>query len=70
MTAYALDPRLVSFNFASKLKNEVEFLLPLMAFPEDVMGFYDANTHTDGQNSEEFMQKLFREKLIKKQNTM
>lgn len=66
MTAYALDPRLVSFNFASKFKNEVEFLLPLMAFPEDVMGFYDANIHTDGANTEAHMQKLFREKLIKK----
>jgi len=66
MTAYALDPRLVSFNFASKFKNEVEFLLPLMAFPEDVMGFYDAKIHTDGANTEEFMKKLFKEKLIKK----
>jgi hypothetical protein len=65
MTAYALDPRLVSFNFASTFKNEVEFLLPLMAFPEDVVGFYDAKIHTDGQNSEEFMKKLFIEKLTK-----
>lgn len=65
MTAYALDPRLVAFNFASKYKNEVEFLLPLMAFPEDVMGFYDANLHPDAQNTEAYMQKLFKEKLIK-----
>jgi hypothetical protein len=65
MSAYALDPRLVSFNFASKYKNEVEFLLPLMAFPEDVMGFWDAKIHTEGTNSEEFMKKLFKEKLIK-----
>lgn len=65
MTAYALDPRLVSFNFASKFKNEVEFLLPLMAFPEDVMGFYDASIHPDGQNTEEYMQKLFKQKLAK-----
>lgn len=65
MSAYALDPRLVSFNFASKYKNEVEFLLPLMAFPEDVMGFYDAKIHTDGVNSEEYMKKLFKEKLVK-----
>ncbi len=65
MSAYALDPRLVSFNFASEFKNEVEFLLPLMAFPEDVVGFYDNKITPDLQNTEELMQKLFKEKLIK-----
>jgi hypothetical protein len=65
MSAYALDPRLVSYNFTSRFKNEVEFLIPLMVFPEDVMGFYDAALHTDGENSEAFMQKLFIEKLTK-----
>ncbi|MGZ3787699.1 MAG: hypothetical protein ACXVLQ_04210 [Bacteriovorax sp.] len=64
MSAYALDPRILSFNFASKFKNEVEFLVPLVTFPEDVVGFYDKNVHTDLQNTEEQMQKLFREKLI------
>ena len=66
MSAYALDPRVVSFNFASRFKNEVEFLLPLMAFPEDVVGFYDAAIHKDMQNTEEQMQKLFKEKLVAK----
>lgn len=66
MTAYALDPRLVSFNFASRFKNEVEFLLPLMVFPEDVMGFHDSAIHTEDLNTEKQMQKLFKEKLIKK----
>ena len=65
MSAYALDPRLVSFNFASEFKNEVEFLLPLMAFPEDVVGFYDNKITPDLPNTEELMQKLFKEKLIK-----
>lgn len=64
MSAYALDPRLVSFNFASKFKNEVEFLLPLMAFPEDVVGFYDAKIHTDMSNTEDQMKKLFKAKLV------
>jgi len=66
MSAYALDPRLVSFNFASKYKNEVEFLLPLMAFPDDVVSFYDEKLHPDMTNSEELMKKIFKEKLIKK----
>ncbi len=65
MSAHALDPRLISFNFASKFKNEVEFLLPLVTFPEDVVGFYDQNIHTDMVNSEEQMQKLFKAKLVK-----
>ncbi|MBC7539774.1 MAG: hypothetical protein H7281_13215 [Bacteriovorax sp.] len=65
MSAYALDPRLLSFNFASKYKNEVEFLLPLMAFPEDVVGFYDSKIHVGKTNNEELMKSLFKEKLIK-----
>jgi hypothetical protein len=65
MSAHALDPRLISFNFASKFKNEVEFLLPLVTFPEDVVGFYDQSIHTDMVNSEEQMQKLFKAKLVK-----
>jgi DNA polymerase III epsilon subunit-like protein len=65
MSAYALDPRLLSFNFASKFKNEVEFLLPLMAFPEDVVGFFDDKIHTDKVNTEELMKNLFKEKLVK-----
>lgn len=65
MSAYALDPRLVSFNFASKYKNEVEFLLPLVTFPDDIVGFYDATIHTEMKNTEEHMKKLFKEKLVK-----
>lgn len=65
MSAYALDPRLLAFNFASKFKHEVEFLLPLMAFPEDVVAFYDAELHPGMSNTEDQMKKLFKGKLIK-----
>ncbi|MDD4973648.1 MAG: hypothetical protein PHY93_04820 [Bacteriovorax sp.] len=65
MSAYALDPRLLSFNFASQFQNEVEFLLPLMAFPEDVVGYFDNKVHTDKANTEELMKSLFKEKLVK-----
>ncbi|MFA6238967.1 MAG: hypothetical protein WC635_16640 [Bacteriovorax sp.] len=65
MSAYALDPRLVSFNFASKFKNEVEFLLPLMTFPEDIVAFYDAKVHPDMANTEDQMKLLFKQKLFK-----
>jgi hypothetical protein len=64
MSAYALDPRLISFNFASKFYMEIEFLLPLMAFPEDVVSFYDKDLHPEMQNTEEQMKLLFKEKLI------
>lgn len=65
MSAYAVDPRLLSFNFASKYKTEVEFLMPLMAFPEDVVAFFDDQIHTDMDNTEAQMKSLFKEKLIK-----
>jgi len=65
MSAYALDPRLMSFNFASKYKTEVEFLLPLIAFPEDVVAYFDDQIHTDMSNTEAQMKKLFKQKLIK-----
>lgn len=64
MSAYALDPRLVSFNFASEFQHEVEFLLPLMAFPDDVVAYYDQEIHPDMVNSEEQMKKLFKAKLV------
>jgi hypothetical protein len=66
MSAYTLDPRLISFNFTSRFKNEVEFLLPLIVFPDEVTGFYDQSVHPDLQNSEELMQKLTEEKMIRK----
>lgn len=69
MSAYALDPRLVSFNFASSFKHEVEFLLPLMTFPEDIVGYYDGTIHTDLTNTEETMQNMFKQKLIKEYGT-
>jgi hypothetical protein len=65
MSAYALDPRLLSFNFASHFQYEAEFLLPLMVFPEDVVGYFDNKIHTDKKNTEELMKNLFREKLVK-----
>jgi hypothetical protein len=65
LSAYLLDPRAISFNFASKFKNEVEFLAPLMIFPDEVMGYYDKSVHPDLQNTEELMKKQFQEKMVR-----
>ncbi len=42
-SAYFIDPRLLYFNFASSFEHEVEFLLPLMTFPEDLAAVYDVD---------------------------
>jgi hypothetical protein len=65
MSAYALDPRILSFNFASRYHTEVEFLLPLIAFPEDLAAFYDSNFHPGVSNNEEQMKIIFKNKLVK-----
>ena len=67
MSAHAIDPRLLSFNFASRYQNEVEFLLPLATFPEDLVGFYSKDFHPEMQNTEEQMLKLFKAKLVAKE---
>jgi hypothetical protein len=66
MGAYLLDPRLLAFNLTSEFKVEVEFLTPLMIFPEDVVAFYNLKIHTDQKNSEEWMYHLFKENMIKR----
>ncbi len=40
-TAYFIDPRIMYFNYASRFANEVEFLLPIMSFPEDLAAVID-----------------------------
>jgi hypothetical protein len=66
ISAYALDPRLISYNFASIFKKEVEFLLPLMTFPEDIVAYYDAEIHKDIAVNENILKDMFKEKLLNK----
>lgn len=61
-TAYLLDPRLLYFNMASGYANEIEFLLPVASFPDDLAAVYDLETH-GVQNAEEFLKKKTIEKL-------
>jgi hypothetical protein len=62
ISAYVIDPRLLSFNFASKYSQEIEFLTPLFIFPEDVVAYTEFNESGLGMN--ELTLKLqFKEKL-------
>lgn len=65
MSAYLLDPRAISFNFASRFKNEIEFLVPLTIFPDEVVGFYDAAVHEGLDNTEDLMKKQLEEKMVR-----
>ena len=46
-TMYFIDPRMMYFNYASSYANEVEFLLPIMSFPEDLAAIYDVKIHPE-----------------------
>lgn len=63
MSAYLLDPRAMSYNYASKFKREVEYLVPLMIFPDEVVYFYDAAIHTGTENTEASIKYVLKEKL-------
>lgn len=63
-SAYFVDPRLLFFNYASGFENEIEFLLPLMNFPDDLAGVYDAKLFpNEAGNVEKFLERKAVEKL-------
>jgi hypothetical protein len=60
-TAYFIDPRSLYFNYASRYAGEVEFLLPIMSFPDDLAAVYDLDIH-----GEIDVEKFMKENAIKK----
>ncbi len=42
MTSYLIDPRAMYFNYASAFQTELEFLVPLVTFPEDIAALWQA----------------------------
>jgi hypothetical protein len=44
-TLYLLDPRMIYFNYASEHAVEIEFLLPITTFPDDLGAVYDRTLH-------------------------
>jgi hypothetical protein len=65
LTAYALDPRLLSFNFTSKFTHELEFLIPLFIFPEDVAAYSFEMEDPEINLSENQLKGIFKQKLVK-----
>ncbi|MFG1505157.1 hypothetical protein [Halobacteriovorax sp. ZH5_bin.2] len=41
MGAFLIDPELLMFNQMSGFKSEMEYLAPLITFPDEMVGFYD-----------------------------
>lgn len=44
-TLFLADPRTLYYNFSSHYATEVEYLLPLVTFPEDLGAVYDLKVH-------------------------
>lgn len=61
-TAYLIDPRLLYFNMVSGYETEIEFLLPIASFPDDLAAVYDLDVHGYNDDKERF----FMEKTLKK----
>lgn len=64
MSAYLVDPRAMSYNYASNYKIEVEYLLPLTVFPDEVIYLYDSKIHTSTANSESTIKYALQKKLV------
>ncbi|MEA9356318.1 hypothetical protein SHI21_08900 [Bacteriovorax sp. PP10] len=64
-TAYFIDPRMLYFNFASGYETEVEFLLPIASFPDDLAGVYDRSIHNIAGNAEQLLHEQAIAKLEK-----
>lgn len=41
VSAYLFDPRLLNFNYASTFDNEIEYLVPLTTFPDELIAIAD-----------------------------
>lgn len=47
VSAYLFDPRLLNFNYASGFESEIEYLVPLTTFPDELVGIADINLLPD-----------------------
>ncbi len=64
-TVFFLDPRALTYN-TSGLAGEVEFLLPLVTFPDELGAVYDATEHAGSDNSEATLHKFAIQNLEEK----
>lgn len=66
ISAYLIDPRLLRYNYASILKYESEFLVPLTTFPDDLIAIADNELHGLNGIQEEGKKNFLHEKFVKK----
>ncbi|NOT79605.1 MAG: hypothetical protein HOP07_11485 [Bacteriovoracaceae bacterium] len=45
VSSYLIDPRLLNFNYASTFVEEVEYLLPISTFPDELVAILDREVH-------------------------
>ena len=64
-TVFFLDPRALTYN-TSGIAGEVEFLLPLITFPDELGAVYDATEHAGFSNSEDTLHKFAIQNLDEK----
>lgn len=64
-TVYFVDPRMIYFNYASAFPGEVEFLLPIISFPDDLAAIWDRELHPNGSAD---VEKFLKENAIEKLN--
>lgn len=65
VSAYLMDPRLLSFNYASAFESEIEYLVPLSTFPDEMIGIADSDLVPGVDNGKYLDEKLH--KLISKE---
>lgn len=61
-TAYFIDPRMIYFNYTSRYASEIEFLLPVVTFPDDLAAVWDVNLHS-GKETQNFLKEQAMERL-------
>lgn len=64
-TAYFIDPRMIYFNYASRFSSEIEFLLPIMSFPDDLAAVYDVSIHPNQNDVQDFLKEQSIKRLEK-----
>ena len=63
--SFTIDPRLMVLNYASNYPHEIEFLLPLITFPDEMGSYLNIEYFPGKTINEDSMKALFKENLIK-----
>lgn len=64
VSAYLIDPRMLSFNYASTFENEIEYLIPLSTWPDELVGIVESSDQISGYGG--VRKKILEEMLEKK----